>query len=904
MQNPFRILGVYANSAKKDIVKNKGKATAFLKVNKPVEFPLDLKGILPQITRTLEAMNEAEGRLAIAKEQIIYAQFWFLKMTSIDDVAFNHLLANDIDKAISIWSKQDNLSSLQNKVICYLIKDRLSEAISTAELLYNSFGNSYIEKIDSSSTLKMSVAELRNLFIDSLGEEIGMMNLLKVATDEDWKAYINKQTIGPLISKISSEVEKAKNTDHKDPQARLNAARKLYSATKKAFSQLKSLLASSDPQYQMIADKLGLELLQCGIDYYKNTDDDDAAHTAMKVLKQAQLMVVGTLAKQRCEENVKILQKIIDELPPLAVISNHKAIQSYLSAFATQPDLIRYSIQLIKDCAPHLVQIKEQLGATHQYYIKISTIIVNNALGNVIAEVNEVQDADFSTLKNTLISAWRTQLYMDKFDLDPNYKEDRYKECREALYEIIRKCKGFEDSLSSFMYQYGCGWCNNLDTSDVDLRTEEEYYQSCRNLTSYRSYLQRYPSGKYITQAKSRIMELRFNRCKTIADFQKFISDYPNSKLVTKAKEELNRIKKEEEERKAIIERQEKAIRSCSTTDDVITLYNKEKSNRIDIEKCSLKAFEVAKCEEDYRKVISTFSNRTSGGKKAKTTLDEIEKKRKKDAEDLEKKRKNRKIAVTWILIISILLLIILGIYLIWGFSGLSSTCMILAIILGLLAFAGMGSQDALGCVFGIISGIIALGLLGLGGFLDDLSKEGKPQAAEYVYSDANKDTDQFYGSDYSLSSTNSNTLDDSSTIDTDYDTYINNQLKTGAKPYKKYYRSRTGRNYIDFKTSGNDYVVIVRNYSSSDVVNHIYIRAGDSGRLYLPNGTYSIFFYGGKGWNPNMENGNVTGGFVSGGHIQKDEPVTLFNQYGEYTLYPVQNGNLQLQEASEAEAF
>ena len=75
LQNPYRILGVYANATKKDIVANKGKATAFLKVNKTVEYPLDLKGILPATNRTLDLMNEAEAHLAIAKEQIKYAQF-------------------------------------------------------------------------------------------------------------------------------------------------------------------------------------------------------------------------------------------------------------------------------------------------------------------------------------------------------------------------------------------------------------------------------------------------------------------------------------------------------------------------------------------------------------------------------------------------------------------------------------------------------------------------------------------------------------------------------------------------------------------------------------------------------------------------------------------------------------
>ena len=157
----------------------------------------------------------------------------------------------------------------------------------------------------------------------------------------------------------------------------------------------------------------------------------------------------------------------------------------------------------------------------------------------------------------------------------------------------------------------GCQKCAKECGSDVDLRTDEDYYQTCSNLTSYRSYLQRFPSGKYVTQAKSRIEELRFKQCKTVADYQKFISDYPNSKFIAKAKEELNRFKKEEEERRARIERQERAISSCSTTDEIVSLYAREKSNSINIDKCSLRAFELAKCEEDYRKVLSIFGVRT-----------------------------------------------------------------------------------------------------------------------------------------------------------------------------------------------------------------------------------------------------------------------------------------------------
>lgn len=165
--------------------------------------------------------------------------------------------------------------------------------------------------------------------------------------------------------------------------------------------------------------------------------------------------------------------------------------------------------------------------------------------------------------------------------------------------------------------------------------------------------------------------------------------------------------------------------------------------------------------------------------------------------------------------------------------------------------------------------------------------------------------TDDYENDSYSDATALENSSEtENSQAANDYETYIDNHLPTGSKPYIKYYQTRTGRNHLDFKTSDNDYVIIVRDFDTDKVVNHIYIRANDSGRLYLPDGMYYVYFYGGKGWNPNMKEGNVKGGFVSGGLVQKDGPIELTNSYGEYTLYPIQNGNLRLQDASEGEAF
>ena len=449
-ENPFRVLGVYANSPKKEIVANKGKATAFLKVGKSVDYPLDLNGTLPPLDRTIEMFNEAEAHLAIAKEQIQYAQFWFLKMTPLDDVAFNHLIAGDMATAKEIWSKQENLSSLQNKMVCYLIEGYTEYALTEAEKLYERFGDEYIGKIDAHSTLQMTGTELLHQLIDLLGAEVGMQSLWECELEGETRDYIGQQTVEPLINKISAEIDKAHNVNRQNANARLNAAKKLSAATNEPLTQLKGILGGTDPQYQIIADKLGLEILQCGIDYYNNSEDDDAPHTAMKIQTYAQLIVVGNLAKQRCNENVKILQKIINDLPPQSVLAEDRAVKAALEKYNNQPDEISYALTLLNTTKPHLQVIRERLGIRSDYYLKMSTLVVRAALHNVIEEVNAVQrnpdtiywiKAGFgipSELKTSLREAWKATNIMDGFDLELSY-QSHYAQNRSTLQSLCNQ---------------------------------------------------------------------------------------------------------------------------------------------------------------------------------------------------------------------------------------------------------------------------------------------------------------------------------------------------------------------------------------------------------------------------------------------------------------------------------
>lgn len=136
-------------------------------------------------------------------------------------------------------------------------------------------------------------------------------------------------------------------------------------------------------------------------------------------------------------------------------------------------------------------------------------------------------------------------------------------------------------------------------------------------------------------------------------------------------------------------------------------------------------------------------------------------------------------------------------------------------------------------------------------------------------------------------------------------DPYLENKLQTGAIPYNN--KTCEGdKSKISVLTSANsecDIVVIIKR--DNDIVRNVYIKAGDSYKLSVPNGTYQVFFYGGKGWNPQkkMAGGHV-GGFVANESYSKDSSVTLNYEGVVYELIPQRNGNFSTEQSSASEIF
>ena len=188
----------------------------------------------------------------------------------------------------------------------------------------------------------------------------------------------------------------------------------------------------------------------------------------MTLQNYALSIAVGSMAKQRCKENVDILQKIIDNLPPLSVMAQYKSVQEELRKYCLLPDKICHAIILLNATKPHLDKMKSIVGSYDTAYLKLSTQVVSNALHNVIEEVNDVQkdktieiqgrqipisllldrDTKINSVRSTLREAWKATLLMDKFDMDSDFKTGRYMENKRILKNMCDQL-GISTSLYS-----------------------------------------------------------------------------------------------------------------------------------------------------------------------------------------------------------------------------------------------------------------------------------------------------------------------------------------------------------------------------------------------------------------------------------------------------------------------
>lgn len=622
-QNPFRILGAYANTSKKELSKNINKINAFLGVGKNIDFPLDNIVSLDNCNRSKESTERAQKAIERSIDALKAAMFWFINVTPIDKIAFNHVKAGDLEKAIEIWSKVENVSSLQNRTICYLIMHRWKEAAISNDCLFTRYAKEFCSLID--DTLDLSTNDLINTFFECISnsnQEILMKfyDSFSVFDDDLGYEYVDMRTSGlwqkslyayitkPIIKDLETKVADARVIPHEDALQRKEAAKHLLKNSKLHYVQL---LGDDSPEYVSIATKVVSTALQCIIDYYNHSSDPDNVAMEAKDLAESALFISpkGSMIRQRCEDNLKKLEKICSELPPKEVSYYHKLLKKRINSYSEEPATIENANQFILDCVPYLMSIRAILGLNDKYYIRISTRVAADALGDIISSYNAESDNLFARIdtatgltksiliaqvkkliKDALIAAYRIKL----LDLDASFRTNRLNGNYDAIFNQAKDARVLGASSSSLFSSP----VSDSDVNDalrefaIDKRNEKAYADNVNSTSDCKEYIRIFPGGRYTKEVQGKMERFAYNECKTFEDLEKFKKAYPNTSYDLNAKHE------------------EITFASCKSISDYKSYVSTYPSGKYLAEakrKIDELSFKACKSLEDYQQYIKNF---------------------------------------------------------------------------------------------------------------------------------------------------------------------------------------------------------------------------------------------------------------------------------------------------------
>jgi hypothetical protein len=490
-QNPYHVIGVLAGAKQRTIAKQKAKIKAFQKVGKDISFDTDLDGT-GRPERSANAIEKAFSGIEINSDRLFNALFWFTNQNHLDETALSYLQAGNTDKAESIWEKitsdkevtPRNYSAFNNLGTLKLNTAFAGSSIKSeslvkgvqlkTELLTSQYFNDFCHFV-TDETYTVDPDKELELFVNAILEEADKFQVEEARkvpsiigkVHPKVKAYLSEKLTDSPLYNIKQKTDQTKDKRNNNPKDGFQLAYKLYRDTKSDLTTLTEILGKSDLKYKMTANKLAKEILQCGIDYFKEYQDNEILHDGnlgadvMKIFKIARSIAVGAQTNERISENIQGLQEWIDSADER---EKHKLISDDLEFIAEEidllqsiPDTVRHANEFVLKCTPKLQNIKSVLGGYDELYIKISSAIVNNALEMLVAAINSKQSDPSMKLDNLIWfvrSALKVSNRIGELDMVPELRKHYEKNhlTLKSIYYDLNNAKSRASSSSGGCY--------------------------------------------------------------------------------------------------------------------------------------------------------------------------------------------------------------------------------------------------------------------------------------------------------------------------------------------------------------------------------------------------------------------------------------------------------------------
>ena len=454
--NPYRVLGIPILSSERELQKQITKSNRFAEVGKTITCETDYS-FLGDFDRNVDSINLAAKSIEQPLNKALFSTFWFLNENHIDNIAMDSLQKGNFDKAIEIWEKvigngevsDKKFSNLLNLKTLYLglsIKEAGEKAFNKEYLIKGlQLSGKFVNHKEFKSLCKkivgdkfsLSIEKIEDLFLTSILSDIKpfLSNGIEIneiidavgtfSSDTQFK-FSQKFSAGES-SRIEKELEISEDLRNKNPGKAYEFGLDLYKNTIEDIKSLSKIIGTSDVKYEMIANKLALELIQCAIDFFNkknNSITNTVALKAYEICKYAKSIVAGGQAKVRVDENLKIIKESSEEGIDTSNYSKSiilqiekicRILEKSTKALNNGDDVGALSAakKLVNDTRDSRVIISKAEGSDDKGYIKICDTIVLISIALVINYINKM--APITGVSSTDLSFLRSLSYLPMY---------------------------------------------------------------------------------------------------------------------------------------------------------------------------------------------------------------------------------------------------------------------------------------------------------------------------------------------------------------------------------------------------------------------------------------------------------------------------------------------------------
>ncbi len=460
--NPYRTIGLLVGATMAQQTRQIKRLKQFLDAEQEPEDDFSFP-TLGQLNRTVDSVIDAGSKLNLDSDKINAAIFWFYNGSHTDEPAFDAIKVRDLGQALNIWSKltatsdvtQRNASAYNNLSTLYLsgILDGtntkeaiLEQGISLKLKFLESDFIKDFKALATDVTFKITKKDLQLLFLNQVQSEVDknggvasykfleILNKQTFSAKEDFfKSFVQKP-----IEQIEKKIEETRKSQKSNPAKAGEYGNDLFKTTVILLNSIIAALGKSNIKTVSVSDKLANEILQCGIILFNHfhETDTEVGEVALNLSKKAKSIALGSVVKERINESTPIFESYVKERPARekqkVIGGDLQFVTTKLERFQDLTDTISNAEDLVDSCKQKLINIKNALGSTDDFYLKISSAIVSNAQEMLVTVVNKAQhnfsrNKNIHELQSIIYQAYNVTSALVSFDMLPNLRAQFHK---------------------------------------------------------------------------------------------------------------------------------------------------------------------------------------------------------------------------------------------------------------------------------------------------------------------------------------------------------------------------------------------------------------------------------------------------------------------------------------------